>query len=110
MTTSTAVPAVFDDDLVLRLAASAYLGRFTGTSRTHTESDLRLFFTWCADQQRAQVERYVRWMQEIRRFKPSTVSRRMAVVAGFYRTCVIQMITDLPVCPRCHIKRLNNPL
>jgi len=28
-------------------------------------------------------------MQEIRRFKPSTVSRRMTVVAGFYRTCVI---------------------
>ena len=24
-------------------------------------------------------------MQEIRRFKPSTVSRRMAVVTGFYR-------------------------
>jgi hypothetical protein len=26
--------------------------------------------------------------EEVRRFKPSTVSRRMAVVAGFYRTCV----------------------
>jgi integrase/recombinase XerD len=39
--------------------------------------------------QRAQIERYVRWMQEIRRFKPSTVARRMAVVTGFYRTCVI---------------------
>lgn len=25
--------------------ASAYLGRYTGTSRMHTESDLRLFFT-----------------------------------------------------------------
>src|SRR5881296_3371174 len=96
-TTSPAVPTVFDDDLVLRLAASAYLGRFTGSSRAHTESDLRLFFAWCADQQlptlevqRAQVERYVRWMQEVRRFKPSTVSRRMAVIAGFYRTCVIE--------------------
>jgi integrase len=28
-------------------------------------------------------------MQEVRRFKPSTVSRRMSVVVGFYRTCVI---------------------
>jgi integrase/recombinase XerD len=28
-------------------------------------------------------------MQEVRRFKPSTVSRLMSVVAGFYRTCVI---------------------
>ncbi|GAB3899105.1 hypothetical protein ACFQ1S_03860 [Kibdelosporangium lantanae] len=75
------------DDVVLRLAASAYLGRYTGTSRMHYESDLRLFFTWCAERDlaplalgRAQVELYVRWMQEIRRFKLSTVSRRMAVV------------------------------
>lgn len=39
-----------DDDLFLRLATAAYLGRFTGTSRMHTESDLRLFFAWCAEQ------------------------------------------------------------
>ncbi len=86
-TTSGELTSPADDhDLVLRLAATAYLGRYTGTSRIHTESDLRLFFAWSADQylapltvQRAQIERYVRWMQEIRRFKPSTVSRRMAV-------------------------------
>ncbi|MCA1836263.1 MAG: hypothetical protein LC721_08030 [Actinobacteria bacterium] len=41
-----------------------------------------------------EVERYVRWMQEIRRFKPSTVSRRMAVVTGFYRTCVIDAVLE----------------
>ena len=91
-----------DQNVVLRPAASACLGRYTGPSRTHTESDLLLFFGWCADQhftpltvQRAQIERYVRWMQEIRRFKPSTVSRRMAVVAGwFYRTCVIDGVLE----------------
>jgi integrase/recombinase XerD len=102
-TTSEALtsPADDDRDLVLRLAASAYLGRYTGTSRTHTESDLRLFFAWCADHhlapltvQRVQIERYVRWMQEIRRFKSSTVSRRMAVITGFYRTCVIDGVLD----------------
>jgi hypothetical protein len=32
---------------------------------------------------------YVRWMQEQRRYAASTVSRRLSVVAGFYRTCVI---------------------
>jgi site-specific recombinase XerD len=90
-----------DHDLVLRLAASAYLGRYTGISRTHTESDLRLFFAWCTQQrlaplaaQRVEIERYVRWMQEVRRFKPSTVSRRMAVVSGFYRTCVIDAVLE----------------
>ncbi len=37
---------------------------------------------------RPHVELYVRWMQEVRRYKPSTISRRVAVLAGFYRTCV----------------------
>lgn len=79
-----------------------------------TYADLWLFFAWCADQhpapltaQRVQIERYVRWMQEVRRFKPSTVSRCMAVVTGFYRTCVIDAVLEhspadyvrLPVVP-----------
>jgi integrase/recombinase XerD len=38
---------------------------------------------------RPHLELYIRWMQEVRRFKPSTVSRRFSVTAGFYRTCVI---------------------
>ncbi|RQW91671.1 integrase, partial [Micromonospora globispora] len=29
-------------------AVSAYLGRYRGDSRLHTESDLRVFLTWCA--------------------------------------------------------------
>ena len=74
----------------------AYLARFTGSSAEHTESDLRCYLTWCAERdlgplaaRRPHLELYIRWMQEVRRFKPSTVSRRFSVVAGFYRTCVI---------------------
>jgi integrase/recombinase XerD len=33
----------------LRLAVPAYLARFTGSSRQHTDSDLRCFLTWCAE-------------------------------------------------------------
>jgi integrase/recombinase XerD len=33
-------------------------------------------------------------MQEIRRFKPSTVSRRFSIAAGFYRTCVIDGVLE----------------
>ena len=80
----------------LRLAVAAYLARFKGSSREHTESDLRCFLTWCAARdldplaaRRPHLELYIRWMQEIRRFKPSTVSRRFSVAAGFYKTCVI---------------------
>ncbi|MEN3321491.1 MAG: integrase/recombinase XerD [Mycobacterium sp.] len=89
------------NDTVLRLAALAYLSRYTGVSRTHSESDLRIFFAWCQEREltplavgRAQVELYVRWMQEVWRFKPSTVSRRMSVVTGFYRTCVIDTVLE----------------
>ncbi|MBM0236787.1 site-specific integrase [Micromonospora sp. ATA32] len=71
---------------------SAYLGRYRGDSRLHTESDLRVFLTWCTDQDldplsaaRVDIERYVRWLQDVRRFQPSTVSRRLSVVVGFYR-------------------------
>jgi hypothetical protein len=60
-----------------QLAAAAYLGRYTGVSRLHSESDLPLFFTWCVERdlpllaaRRAQIELYVRWMQKVRRSSP----------------------------------------
>jgi site-specific recombinase XerD len=88
-------------DQRLPLAAAAYLARFKGLSREHTASDLRAFLGWCAERhieplqvQRSQLELYVRWMQETRRYKPSTVSRRTSVVAGFYRTCVIDSVLE----------------
>jgi site-specific recombinase XerD len=87
------------DHAVLRAAAAAYLDRYRGASRLHTASDLRIFLSWCAGQDldplatvRADIERYVRWLQEARRYQPSTVSRRLSVVVGFYRVCVIDGI------------------
>ena len=98
----------------LRLAVAAYLARFTGSSREHTESDLRCYLAWCAGQgldplaaQRPHLELYIRWMQEIRRFKPSTVSRRLSVTAGFYRTCVIDAIIEHS--PAEHVRRPTVP-
>jgi hydrogenase nickel insertion protein HypA len=46
-------------------------------------------------------------MQEVRRFKPSTVSRRISIVAGFFRTCVIDGV--LPTSPAEHVRRPNVP-
>ena len=101
MMSFTELPSVPSDDLVpftaqLRLAVAAYLARFKGSSRQHSESDLRCCLAWCAERgldplpaRRPHLELYIRWMQEVRHFKPSTVSRRFSVVAGFYRTCVI---------------------
>jgi len=94
----------------LRLAVAAYLARFKGTSREHTESDLRCYLSWCAERgldpltaHRPHLELYIRWMQEIPRFKPSTVSRRFSVVAGFYRTCALDGIVEHS--PAEHVRR-----
>jgi integrase len=46
-------------------------------------------------------------MQEIRRFKPSTVSRRFSVAAGFYRTCVIDGVLEHS--PAEHVRRPSVP-
>jgi hypothetical protein len=94
----------------LQLAAAAYLARFKGSSRQHTESNLRCYLAWRAKRgldpraaQRPHLEPYIRWMQEIRRFKPSTVSRRYSVAAGFYRTCVLDGV--LPHSPAEPVRR-----
>jgi site-specific recombinase XerD len=91
--------AATDDGRVLRAAVAAYLGRYRGESRVHTGSDLKVFLAWCSGEGldplalgRAEVERYVRWLQEVRCYQPSTVSRRLSVVVGFYRVCVIDEI------------------
>ena len=42
-------------------------------------------------------------MQEVRRFKPSTVSRRFSVTVGFYRTCVLDGVIEHS--PAEHVRR-----
>ena len=105
-------PSFAEDQL--QAIAAAYLGRFRGLSRQHTESDLKIFLRWSAEQQleplaarRADLERYVRWLQETRRFKPSTVSRRTSVVCGFYRTCTIDGVLEHS--PAEHLRRPTVP-
>jgi hypothetical protein len=119
MMTFTNLPSVLSDHPVpftdqLRLAVAAYRARFKGASRYHTESDLRCYLAWCAEHgldplaaRRPHLELYIRWMQEIRRFKPSTVSRRFSVTAGFYRTCVIDGLLEHS--PAEHVRRPSVP-
>ena len=58
-------PEPFTDRL--RLAVAAYLARFKGSSREHTESDLRCYLAWCAERgldplaaRRPHLELYIR--------------------------------------------------
>jgi hypothetical protein len=67
---------------------------------------------WCAERgldpfpARPHLELYTR-IQEVRRFKPSTVSRRFSVTAGFYRTCVINGV--LQHSPAEYVRRPAGP-
>jgi len=108
MTSSVRLRSASDD--LLHAAIAAHLARYRGQSRIHTESDLHVFLQWCTDHdldalaaRRVDVELFVRWLQEVRRLKPSTVSRRLSVVICFYRTCVIDAILDSS--PADHVRR-----
>jgi hypothetical protein len=59
-------PAPFTDQL-RQLAVAAYLARYKGSSREHTESDLRCYLTWRAERgldplaaRRPHLELYIR--------------------------------------------------
>ena len=102
------------DARLLAGAVAAYLGRFQGASRAHAASDLGVFLDWCADpgpgpadRPPAHLELYVRWLQETRHYKPSTVSRRVSVLTGFYRTAVIDGV--LEASPAEHLRRPTVP-
>ena len=95
-------------------AVADYLGRLTGSSREHTESDLRCYLAWCAERdldplaaQRPHLELLDPVDQEIRRFKPFTISRRLSVAAGFYRTCVLDGVLEHS--PAEHVRRPSIP-
>lgn len=101
MTTATQLELTNLDDPMLRLAVAAHLARYKGETRVHTASDLNSYLRWCLTRPlnpleagRAHIELYVRWLQEVRRLKPSTVSRRLSVLATFYRTCVIDGVLE----------------
>lgn len=98
----------------LRLAVAGYLPRYRGETRRHAESDLRAYLGWCVERaldpltaRRPHIELYVRWMQETRQYAAATVSRRMSVLAGFYKTCVIDEILEHS--PADYVRRPNVP-
>jgi integrase/recombinase XerD len=98
----------------LDVAVSAYLARYKDQTRIHADSDLRCYLAWCTSTgrnpmqaRRVDLELYLRWMQLQRHYKPSTVSRRLSIVAGFYRTAVIDGV--IPQSPAEHVRRPRVP-
>lgn len=95
-------------------AVAAFLAQYKGLTRKHAASDMRAYLAWCSEHdldaleaQRVHIELYLRWMQEERRYQPSTVSRRLSIISGFYRTCVFDGL--LTQSPADHVRRPRVP-
>jgi integrase/recombinase XerD len=112
LNTSAQIERASDD--LLRVAVGANPARYRGLSPAHTESELHVVPRWCAEQEpdplpvrRIDAEPVVRWLHEVRRFKPSTLSRPLSGVICFYRTGVIDAILEHT--PAAYLRRPSVP-
>jgi len=78
-----------------RLAIAGFLARYSGATRVSYATDLRQYFSWCAQHdlevfaaRRGHIELYARTLKE-RGLARATIGRRLSTVAGFYRFAVI---------------------
>lgn len=99
------------------LARTGFLDRYTGGTRTLYELDLRIFFTWCADQhidpldaRRPHLEAFGRHLTSVRGNSPRSACRRLQTIRSFYRLAVVDELIDrdptlLMRMPRWHVDR-----
>jgi len=94
----------------LRLAVAAYLARFQGSSRDHTESDLRCYLCWCAERgldplaaRRPHLELYIPVDAGGPPLQALDGVAAVLMSAGFYRTCVIDGLLEHS--PAEHVRR-----
>jgi integrase/recombinase XerD len=92
-TTSTMIQTPDRDYAVdpARLAAAAFLARYSGRTLDAYRHDLRGYFSWAAsvglpvlEATRPHIELYRGWLEE-RGLAASTIDRRLSTVCGFYR-------------------------
>ncbi len=92
-----------------RLALAGFLASYTGLTREAYMLDLRQFTAWCQNHdialfaaRRADIESFARDLEARGRAR-STVARRLATVAGFYRYAVEEDLLDHS--PAVHLRR-----
>lgn len=90
-------PVLFDE---ARLAVAGFLARYSGPTRTSYATDLRQFFSWCAQMdlevfavRRGHVELWARAMED-RGLSRATIGRRLSTVTGFYRIAVLDGLLE----------------
>jgi len=92
-----------------RLALAGFLASRTGLTREAYTLDLRQFASWCQQRhvslfaaRRADIEGFARDLEAKGRAR-STVSRRLAAIAGFYKYAVEEDLLDHS--PAAHVRR-----
>jgi integrase/recombinase XerD len=102
-----AEPPLFDEAC---LAIGGFLARYSGSTRSGYASDLRAWFSWCAQGnldvlavRRVHIELYARWMEEDQHLARATIGRRLSTVVGFYRFAVVDGY--LAESPAEHVRR-----
>lgn len=107
-----AKPAVLHDPA--QLAALSYLNGYTGNTRRTYHIDVEAWFAWCRDQgidpmtvKRAHIEAFGQWLSESKGLMPSSVSRRLSTVCGFYKAAVIEGYLEID--PARYVRRPQVP-
>lgn len=98
----------------VQLAVAGFLARYQGNTRSQYQIDLNCFFAWCRANhlevfkaKRPHIELFVRYLDEVCRYKPATVARRTGTVCGFYRLAAIDGV--IPASPAEYIRRPKVP-
>lgn len=89
-----------------RLAAHAYLSRYSGATFRNYSLSLRILFDWLAgygldplDARRPHLELFMRQhLEQDRACSPASVNHHMTAVAGYYRFAVIDDVIDRDPC------------
>lgn len=88
----------------------AFLVGFSGNTRQAYKADLDTFWAFCGglgihpleEATRAVCDAYVRWMTEVRRYRPATVARKLSTIRGFFEYAVSEELLDKNPC--AHVK------
>ncbi len=102
----TIQPAFSDAE---RFALAGFLAGFRGLTRDAYALDLRQFSTWCRARslalfavRRADIESFARELEARGRAR-ATVTRRLGIIAGFYKYAVEEELLDHS--PAAHVRR-----
>lgn len=88
-------------DNKLQSAYDGFLSRYGGYTKKLYSSDLRIFFSWCADNdiipleaKRSDIELFGRYLEHERGNKPSSVSRRLSCIRMFFKVATADELID----------------